>query len=96
MKKSVALAILFFSTLAFGSAHVFADDLPYEESDDFGAEEDFKAEAGKDLVNTDISDINSKLSELERRVADIERDRRFEQDRTRQLEKDVNDLKRRF
>lgn len=48
------------------------------------------------LVNTDVSNLTAKVSDLERKVNDIQRDQRFNQDKVRQLERDISDLKRRF
>ena len=48
------------------------------------------------LVNETISDLKAKVSELERRVNDMDKDRRFDQDRLRQLDRDVSELKRKF
>ena len=45
---------------------------------------------------TEIGTLRAKVNDLERRLNDIDRDRRFEQDRVRQLDRDVNDIKRRF
>lgn len=51
---------------------------------------------GRGLVNRDVADLSAKVSELERRINDIDRDRRFNEDRIRQLDRDVSDIKRRF
>ncbi len=51
---------------------------------------------GQALVSTDVSALNNKVSELERKVNDIEREQRFNQERLRQLDRDVSELRRKF
>lgn len=51
---------------------------------------------GEGLVNTDVSDLSAKVSDLERKLNDVEREQRFNQDRVRQLERDLGEIKRRF
>lgn len=45
---------------------------------------------------SEIAYLTDKVNDLERRLNDMDRDRRFTQDRLRQLDRDVNDIKRRF
>ena len=54
------------------------------------------ARSSESLVNETIFDLKAKVSELERRVNDMDKDRRFDQDRLRQLDRDVSELKRKF
>ncbi len=109
MKKFLA-ALLCLSILA--PVHAWAEDLPEDElseeelleeppvpPDDFS--EDFKefrdgGTSRANLINTDINSINSKISALERRVSDLERASRDSQDKVRQVERTVSDIRRRI
>lgn len=88
MKKVIFLAL--FGCVILGS-NAFA-----QTADDFGTPPLNPDVQGRGLVNTDVSDLNTKVSDLQRKVNDLERDQRFNQDRVRQLERDLSDIKRRF
>lgn len=85
MKRS---AFFMFFYLCFSSSIMLANDFP-----DLPENPDAQ---GRGLINTDVAALNAKVSELERRINDMDRDRRFDQDRMRQLDRDVSELKRRF
>ena len=51
---------------------------------------------GRSLVNTDVATLTSRVNELERRVKDLEREQRFNQEQVRQLDRDVRDNFRRL
>ena len=46
------------------------------------------------LVNLDMSRATARIGDLERRIDDLERDKRFQDDRIRSLERSIDDLKR--
>lgn len=48
------------------------------------------------LYSENVADLKARVGELERRVNEMDRDRRFSEDRLRQLDRDVSELKRRF
>ena len=48
----------------------------------------------QELVNLNASRAEDQLRELERRMDDLEREKRFQDDRIRNLERTVNDLRR--
>ena len=48
------------------------------------------------LVNLSTSTLNARLSELERRVNDLQRNDRDQEDRIRQIDREVSELQRRF
>ncbi len=89
MKKILLLAAIFCVTGA-GLAAAEVDG-------DFSAPDVKKpSRNAEELVSDHYSLLKAKVNELERRLNDMERDRRFDQDRLRQLDRDVSELKRRF
>ena len=46
------------------------------------------------LINLDASRASGRIDELQRRVSDLERDNRYQDDRIRSLERSVDDLRR--
>ena len=50
--------------------------------------------AKQQLVSLDKSQSEDRLRELDRRVDDLEREKRFQDERIRNLERTVNDLRR--
>ena len=46
------------------------------------------------LVNLEKSQIDDHIRDIDRRVDDLERDKRFQDERIRNLERTVNDLRR--
>lgn len=95
MKKiSLLLILTLFLTPAFVSADQGLDDSdalvpPVGESS-----EPTSAQTAT-LVNMEPSKVNARFRELERRIVELERDGRFRDDRIRNLERTVEDLRRR-
>ena len=46
------------------------------------------------LVNLDVSRLNARIYELERRVQDLERENRFQNDRISNLDRELDDVRR--
>ena len=88
MKKNIVLMVFGLMILAASAFAVTEDE--------FAVEPVNPDVQGRGLVDTDVAALSSKVNELERNLNDIERDRRFDQERLRQLDRDVSDLKRRF
>lgn len=86
----------FIFLLVFGLMVAGAHSLAVAD-DDFAGKEPVNPDAqGRGLVDTDAAALNAKVNELERKINDIEREQRFSQDRVRQLDRDVSEIKRHF
>lgn len=58
--------------------------------------ETVKAPVGDEqLVDIELSTMETRVNDLERRLQALERDRKFSEDKIRSLERQVNDLRRR-
>lgn len=89
MKKILFLIVLGIVSL---NANSFA--LPKE--NDAVLREELVEPINPALSSSDVAQLKAKVNDLERRLNDMDRDRRFTEDRLRQLDRDVNDIKRRF
>ena len=86
MRKSALIAAIFISTFCFPVAVVRADEdvVPVAKS----------AAGQQNLVDLDSKNIAGKLRDIEREVEEIQRERRSQDERIRNLERTVNDLRR--
>ena len=56
--------------------------------------EDAVKKTGQSLVNLETNDMETRIHDLGRQVDEIERDKRFQDERIRNLERTVNDIRR--
>ncbi len=82
--KKIFLVLLAFSMFQF-SAWAYQSD---------AADEVASKPVDTKLVNLDISRLNSKTNDLEKRIENLERDKKYQDDQLRSMQRDISDLKR--
>ena len=80
-----------FLTLILGLAFSFSAALSPAHADDDAAP---VKKAAQNLVNLEGAHNEDRIRDLERRIDDMEREKRFQDERIRNLERTVNDLRR--
>ena len=89
MRKNAFLVVMIFSILSSFIVTQPRSGYCYSEPETEPA-----GTAKQQLVSLDKSQSEDRLRELDRRVDDLEREKRFQDERIRNLERTVNDLRR--
>ena len=89
MRKIFVLTLVLIMTCCGSKTLIWA-----QEEDEAPVVSQKSAAAKKGLVNLDASEAQERVRDLERRIDDLEREKRFQDDRIRNLERTVNDLRR--
>ena len=88
------LFFLAMSLLAAFGLPAWAEDAPPQETLVPQASPAAKEEAPARMVNLNLTRALTRIEELSRRLGDVERGLRYQDDRLRDLDREVNDLQR--